>query len=75
MIVTVDENHRLKVPAAVCETDAGEQFDAFFDHEQAAIVFRRIAPSGDWFDVMRSCPLDMDDLPPRGRELPKELSL
>ncbi len=75
MIVTLDEQHRLVVPATVCKTDVGEQFDAVFDEDQAAIVFRRVVPQEDWFDVMSACPVEMDDLPARSRELPKQINL
>jgi hypothetical protein len=29
----------------------------------------------DWLDVLKRCPVPMDDIPPRSRELPKKLNL
>jgi hypothetical protein len=29
----------------------------------------------DWVDIMKRCPVPMDDIPPRSRELPKTLNL
>jgi hypothetical protein len=48
MIVTLDSKRRLTVPASLAPTSPGEYFDAQFDAEEDAIVFRRLAGKEDW---------------------------
>lgn len=68
MIVTLDFKHRLTVPAALAPTSPGEYFDARFDADEDAIVFRRLTGKEDWLTVLKECPVSMDDVPPRRRE-------
>jgi hypothetical protein len=68
VIVTLDSKRRLTVPAALAPAQPGEHFQVDFDDEEDAIIFRRIAVEPDWLDVMASCPVSMDDVPPRRRE-------
>ena len=75
MIVTLDAKRRLTVPAALAPAAPGDYFDAQFDPEEDAIVFRRVAVKADWLAVLRACPVPMDDLPPRRRELPRHRKL
>ena len=75
MIVTVDSKHRLTVPAALAPVAAGDYFDAQFDLEEDAIVFRRIGAKADWLTVIKECPVPMDDVPPRRRELARHRKL
>ncbi len=75
MILTLDAKRRLTVPAALAPTKPGDHFKAEFDPEEDAIVFRRIAKHADWLAVLKSCPVKIDDLPPRRREYPKRLKL
>jgi len=75
MLITMDAKRRLTVPAAAGDFKPGDVFEANFDPEESEIVFRRINKDQNWVDVMLRCPVPMDDLPPRSRELPKELSL
>ncbi len=42
MIVTLDAKRRLTVPAALALTSLGDHFEARFDAEQDAFVFRRL---------------------------------
>ena len=65
MIVTLDSKRRLTVPASLAPTSPGEYFDARFDEEEDAIVFRRLASDEDWLAVLKECPISMDDVPPR----------
>jgi hypothetical protein len=67
MIVTLDAKRRLTVPAALAPASPGDYFDAQFDPEEDAIVFRRLAGKEDWLAVLRECPVSMDDVPPRRR--------
>jgi hypothetical protein len=71
MIVTLDDKRRLTVPAALAAATPGEHFHADFDAEEDAFVFRRIAVKPDWLETLKECPVSMDDLPPRRRELPR----
>ena len=75
MIVAIDSKRRLTVPAALAPTAPGDYFDAQFDSEEDAIVFRRIGAKTDWLTVIKECPVPMDDLPPRRRELPRRRKL
>jgi hypothetical protein len=68
MIVTLDAKRRLTVPAALAPASPGEYFDARFDAEEDAIVFRRLAGGEDWLAVLKDCPVSMDGVPPRRRE-------
>ena len=68
MIVTMDAKRRLTVPVSFAPTAPGDHFEARFDPEEEAIVFRRLAPRGDWLAILAECPVSMDDLPSRQRE-------
>jgi hypothetical protein len=75
MIVTLDEKRRLTVPVSLAPAAPGDAFDATFDAEEDAIVFRRVKGGKSWLAVMKACPVPMDDLPPRSREYPKKPKL
>jgi hypothetical protein len=68
MIVTLDEKRRLTVPVALAPAAPGDAFDARFDEEEDAIVFRRLKRGRPWLEVLKACPVPMDDLPARSRE-------
>ncbi len=38
-------------------------------------MFHRIKRKSNWLEVWKKCPVPMDDLPPRSRELPKTVKL
>lgn len=71
MVVTLDAKRRLTVPTALAPAKPGDYFDAHFDAEEDAIVFRRLGGRENWLAVMKECPVSPDDVPPRRRELPK----
>lgn len=75
MILTLDAKRRLTVPATLAPAKPGDHFKAEFDPEEDALVFRRVATRVDWLTVLKSCPVDMDDLPPRRREYPRRRKL
>ena len=75
MILKLDAKRRLTVPASLMPASPGDHFTAEFDAEEDAIVFRRIPNRADWLDVLKSCPVSMDDLPHRSREYPKRPEL
>ena len=68
MIVTLDAKRRLTVPASLAPAAPGDYFDAYFDAEEDALVFRRLAGKEDWLAVLKACPVSADDVPPRRRE-------
>lgn len=75
MIVTLDSKRRLTVPTLLAPTSPGDYFEAQFDAEEDALVFRRIAANADWLAVLKECPVDMGDVPPRRRELARRRKL
>ncbi|MEI6085804.1 MAG: hypothetical protein WCS70_16085 [Verrucomicrobiota bacterium] len=75
MIVTLDAKRRLSIPATLAPAKPGDQFDAVFDADEDTLVFHRIPRNKNWLEVMKRCPVPMDDLPPRSREMPKKLKL
>jgi len=65
----MDSKRRLTVPASLAPASPGEYFDAHFEAEEDAIVFRRLAKGKkDWLTVLKECPISMDDVPQRRRE-------
>jgi hypothetical protein len=75
MTVILDSKRRLTLPTALLSTKPGQVFDARYDADEDALVFRLIPSKEDWLDVMSQCPEPMDDLPPRRRELAKKRKL
>ena len=75
MIVTLDGKRRLTVPVALAPAAPGDAFDATFDEEEDTIVFRRVQRGKAWLHVLKSCPVPMDDLPPRSREYARRRKL
>jgi len=53
----------------------GDHFEAQFDADEDAVVFKRIAKKRDWIAVMKACPVPMDDLPERRRSFAKRPKL
>jgi hypothetical protein len=70
MIVTLDAKRRVSIPAALAPAAPGDQFDASFDAEEDVVMLRRIKRKADWLEIWMKCPVPMDDLPPRRREMP-----
>lgn len=68
MVVTLDSKRRLTVPVALAPARPRDVFEAVFDREEDALVFRRLSRDGDWLAVLEACPVAMDDLPSRRRE-------
>jgi hypothetical protein len=75
MLLTLDAKRRLTVPTSLAPAQPGDNFEAEFHLEDDTLVFRRIAPKGDWLAVLRECPVPMDDLPVRRRQLPRRRKL
>lgn len=53
----------------------GDQFEARFDADEDAIVFRRVVEVSDWLEVLKDCPTRMDDSPRGRRALPRHRKL
>jgi hypothetical protein len=68
VIVTLDSKRRLSLPKKLVPAIPGDAFDAVFDAEEDAVIFRRIHRGKDWLAVLKACPVPMDDLPARPRE-------
>ena len=75
MIVTLDSKRRLTVPTALTPTSPGEHFEARFDAEEDAIVFRRLPAKENWLEVLKACPVSPDDMPRRRRALARRRKL
>lgn len=75
MVVTLDSKRRLTVPAALAPATPGDYFEAQFDAEEDVLIFRRISTNTDWLAVLKECPVSMDDVPTRRRELPRRRKL
>ncbi|HTB63886.1 MAG TPA: hypothetical protein VK737_09875 [Opitutales bacterium] len=71
MIVILDNKRHLTLPMALGPAKPGERFEANFDAEEDAFVFRRIAAKPNWLEILKQCPVPMNDLPPRRREFPR----
>jgi hypothetical protein len=75
MIVILDSKRRLTLPTALLPARPGQTFDARFDADEDALIFRRLPDNEDWLEVLAQCPVSIEDLPPRRRELPKKRKL
>jgi hypothetical protein len=75
MIVTLDDKRRASIPAALAHTAPGDRFEASFDAEEDVVTLRRIKRKPNWLEVWKRCPVPMDDLPPRSKEMPRRLKL
>jgi hypothetical protein len=75
VIITLDAKRRLTVPSTLAPASPGDYFDARFDAEEDAIVFRRLPAKEDWLAVLKACPVSMDDIPPRRRETARRRKL
>ena len=65
----------VRIPVALAPTAPGDQFEASFDAEDDVVILRRLKRKPNWLEVWKQCPVPMDDLPPRSREMPKKLKL
>jgi hypothetical protein len=74
MIPILDAKGCLSIPVTVAPAIPGDQFDAF-DAETKTVILRRVPKERSWLEVLKWCPVSMDDLPPRSRGLSKKLKL
>ena len=75
MIVTLDAKRRVSIPAVLAPASPGDQFDASFDADEDVVILRRIKRKANWLQTWKQCPTPMDDLPARGREMPRKRKL
>ena len=68
MIITLDAKRRLTIPVALMKAAPGDHFQAVFDPEEDTVTFHRLPGKADWLEVLKACPVPMDDLPARRRE-------
>ncbi len=71
MIVKLDAKRRVSIPAALVPAVPGDQFEASFDAEDDAVILRRLKRKPNWLEVWKQCPVPMEDLPSRSRDLPR----
>ena len=62
MVITLDAKRRLTVPVALAPAKPGDYFDARFDAEEDALVFRRLAGRENWLEVLKTCPVSGEEL-------------
>jgi hypothetical protein len=72
MIVVLDAKRRVSIPTALAPAIPGDQFDASFDPEEDVVILRRVKRKLNWLDVWKQCPVPMDDLPRRSRQMPRK---
>jgi len=70
VLVTLDANRGLTVPAGFSAAKPGDVFEAEYDPEEDTLIFRRPARRQDWLTVLEECPVPMDDFPPRRHATP-----
>ena len=75
MVITLDAKRRLTVPVALAPAKPGDYFDAHFDVEEDALVFRRLSGRENWLEVLKACPVSPDAVPPRRRAPAKRRTL
>jgi len=69
MVITLDAKRRLTVPTGLAPAKPGDVFEADFNPDEDAIVFRRLSRNANWVAVLEDCPVPMDDLRARRREI------
>ena len=75
MVVTLDSKRRVTISAAVAPASPGDQFEAKFDPDEDQVILKRIKRRTKWMEIWKQCPVLMDELPARSRELPKKPKL
>ena len=71
MIVTLDAKRRVSIPSALAPAAPVDQFEATFDAEEDTVILRRVTRKPNWLAAWKKCPVPMDNLPRRSRELPR----
>ena len=70
MVVKLDSKRRLTLPKGLVAAKPGDTFEASFDADEEIVFFRRVSKhKKNWLQVLKNCPVPMDDLPPRSREM------
>jgi hypothetical protein len=71
----LDNNRRVSIPVALASAMPGYYFDASFDAEEDVVILRHGKRKANRLEIWKQCPVPMDDVPSRSRELPKKLKL
>ena len=53
----------------------GYTFEATYNADKDTVTFRRVAAKRDWLAVLAECPVSMDTVPLRRKELPRRRKL
>lgn len=61
MIVVVDSEGRLPIPESLGQALPGEAFEVSAGDADGTVVLRRVGVKTDWLEVLKECPVPMDD--------------
>ena len=76
MTLILDAKRRVTLPPTLVKSEPGDVWEAVYDEQEDEILLRRIKRKRkSWIEVWKECPVPMDDLPPRSREMPKKVKL
>ena len=75
MLLKLDSKRRRTIPAKLGPATPGDYFEAFYNEDEDEIIFKRVKRKKNWLEVWKKCPIPMNDVPPRSRELPKKIKL
>ena len=59
MFLTLDSKRRLTLPKDLVTAEPGDYFDAMYDAEDDAVIFRKVPSKEDWLSVLAmatACP-------------------
>jgi len=73
MLLKLDSKRRLTIPGKLVPATPGEYFEALYDEDEDKIILRRV--KRNWLEVLKQCPVPMNDVPPRSRERSKNIKL
>ena len=75
MIVTLDSKCRLSIPAALAPAAPGDRFEVRYDADEDSFILHRVKRKANWLEVLKKCPVPMDDLPRRSSDPTRKLTL
>jgi bifunctional DNA-binding transcriptional regulator/antitoxin component of YhaV-PrlF toxin-antitoxin module len=62
VIVVVDSEGRLAIPQSLGQVLPGEPFEVSAGDADGTMVLRRAGVKADWLEVLKECPIPMDDI-------------
>ncbi len=75
MLLKLDSKRRLTIPGKLVPATPGDYFEALYDEDEDQIILRRVKRKSNWLEVLKQCPVPMNDVPPRSRERSKDSKL